>query len=170
MIGLILAGVSAATSIAGAIAGNNAQNKNAKATRSAADKAANAEYAGLNVRALQERIAAATQVEQGSRQAMSAASLARLSAVSSGVAGQSADAILQTIEGDRGRFNSSIDQNLDFILAQLEREELGVEARRQSRISSAPKANPFLAGLTIAGSLTDFGTQYLSQKPPVSGV
>lgn len=165
MIPFILAAASLAIKAGSAVAAHKAQNKASAANLIAANGAANAENAALSARALEEGAATAQSIDEGQRQSMSAASMARISAVSSGVAGQSADAILGSLAGDLGRYTSSAKQNLDLSLLQIDRARLGVEARREERINAVPRANPFLTGLSIAGAGLDFAT-YRARTTP----
>lgn len=166
MLGALIAAAQLAIQVGSAIAGHAAQDKQAKATRIAADEAAATQFNALNARSLEERIAAAQAINEGGRQAASAASLARLSAITAGVSGQSADAITQGIEGDLGRFTDSIDQNLEVSQFQLERAGLGIEAQRKGRINGVPPANPFLTGLTIGSDVVDFIGKRIAQQTP----
>lgn len=154
-----------ATKVAGAVVGHKAQNKEKKANDIAATDAAVADFSALHARELEEKVAAGQSLEEGARQAASASSMARLSAISSGVGGASADAIVGGIAADRGRFNDSVKQNLDMSLLQIQRQGLGVEATRKARINSKSKANPWVTGLAIGGAVADTATQYYAGKP-----
>lgn len=149
-----------------AVLGHQAQNKAAKANESAADLAALESQRAINARLIEERIASGQDILAGERQAVSAASLARLSAVAAGVGGNSVQLQQQEIAGDLGRFKDSVDQNLSLVELQLERQRGGVEAERISRINGVPGANPYLTAFTIAGEGLDFYTKRQSYKPP----
>lgn len=147
----------------------HAQNQASKANKREAKRAFKQTYADLSARAVEERIAAAAEENAANRQAASAVSLARVSAAESGVAGQSADAIANTIEGDRGRYVTAVKQNLGSTLTQIERAKAGQLSLQQSRINSVQPANPFLAGLQIAGLGLDAYSTYLGQRTPKGG-
>lgn len=146
--------------------GHKAQNEAAKANKSAANEAATADQRALNQRLLEERLAAARDMVAGERQAVSAASLARLSALQGGVAGASVDLQQQQIEGDLGRYKDSTAENLGLVELQIERQRAGVEAERKARISGVPGANPYLTSLTIAGAGINLYSNIKSTRPP----
>lgn len=155
-----------ATQVASTVVQHNAQAQAAKGNEAAANEAAGVSQSALNARMLEERIAAGQDKVASARQAQSAVSLARLSALGAGVAGNSVDAQTHQIEGDLGRVNDSIDENLTTTELQIERGRAGVEAERKGRIAGVPAPNPFLTALTIAGQGLQAYTGYESRKPP----
>lgn len=158
--------IKAGTEVVGSVMEHKAQNKANKANTAAANDAAVASHNVLNARTLEERVAAGQAINEGERQTVSASAEARLSAITSGVAGQSAEAVLGTIEGDLGRYTDSIKQNLDMNLLQIDRQRLGVEAERRGRIATGPqKANPWATGLSIARAGVDYATAKYGSKP-----
>lgn len=166
MIPVIIAAAMAALEIGQAVAGHSAQNKQHKANETASNEAALESQRALNQRLLEERLAESQDIQAGERQAVSAASLAKLSAVSGGVAGNSVNMEQQAIEGDLGRFKDTAAQNLGLVELQIDRQRAGVEAERQARISGVPGANPYLTALTIAGSGVNLYGNIQSTKPP----
>ena len=152
--------------VGSAVVKHKAQNKAADANAVAANESAEMQQRALTRRLLEERIASGQDVQAGERQSASAISIARLSALESGVQGASVDAQQQQLEGDLGRFKDSVAQNLGATEAQIADQRLGVDAERRARINGVPGANPFLTGLTIAGSGLDLYTNLKSNKPP----
>lgn len=165
MIGAIIAAASAAMQIGGAIAGNRAQKRAAKANAKDAKRAMNESFKDIGVRALQERQAAAQQSRQIDQQTTSAAAMARLSALGGGVQGQSVDAQSMELERERGEAKVNLAANLDMVNAQLARQRAGASSQAQSRINTNAGPSNFGTALQIGGSLLDLGNQYVRSRP-----
>lgn len=152
--------------VAGEVVQHSAQQKQAKATRAAADESARVQLGAQNARALEETVAAAQSIDEANRQTTSVAAQARLSAIAGGVAGNSVDAVLNEVQGNLGRFKDSVHQNLGMTLLQIQRGNMGIEAQRESRINSVPAPNPWITGLAITSSVVGGVRDYKAGKPP----
>lgn len=146
---------SAAVTVGSDLLKAHAQNKEAAAVATQANQAAVNDNNALSEREAEERMAVAQAAGDAQSQTASATSIARLSAASAGVEGNSVNAILQSLEANRSAVVTSDQETLALKLQALENERLGVEATRESRINAAPKANPWATGLQIAGAGID---------------
>lgn len=159
-LGTIAAIATAAVSIGQAVAGHEAQEDRAEATRAAAKRARQAEVTDILMREVEERRAARQQERRVGLQADRAEGAARASAAAAGVEGLTMDLLLGDIQGQEGRAKEVIDTNLDTILAQLDRMIEGAFAREESRANQAPEPSMLATGLRIGSGVLNAVSLY----------
>ncbi|WP_440982396.1 virion core protein, T7 gp14 family [Shinella sumterensis] len=103
-----------------------------------ASKAAENQYANINVRAQQEEMAAAQQRQESKIEAAKAASTVEVAASEGGVSGLSVDAVLRDIYAQHGRNEASLDVNQRMSRDYLTGELKAAEAGGQNQINSVP--------------------------------
>lgn len=112
-------------------------------------------YAQLNARELQEREAAARDVQRVTQQARQAAGAAQLQALEGGVRGRSVDFLLQTFANDRLEAVETVQRNLAFTAQQLQAQRLSASRITPPRIHQGPFDSPYgllSLGLGAVGS------------------
>lgn len=103
-----------------------------------ASKAAENQYANINVRAQQEDMAANQQKQESKIEAAKAASTVQVAAGEGGVSGLSVDAVLRDIYAQQGRNEATLDTNQRMSRDYLMGEMKAAEAGGQSQINSVP--------------------------------
>lgn len=165
MIGLILAGISAALSVGGAVAGASEKNKAASATRTAAKDSFLDTSHALALRSEQESLAAAQQVHQISQSSTyERGSLAAI-AGASGVEGNTVDALDADLVKREYDARDIVDRNLVMTQQQIARNRSAAKNEMQSRINGAPGASNLATGIQIGGALTAFGYDWMRLHP-----
>jgi hypothetical protein len=156
--------ITAATTVAGYIdaASQTAKlNEQAAATKSAAQKAYLEELKQIVERQMEERQSAADLRRTGLAMAREARGTLSAELASMGVAGVSADLLINDVSRQTGEYMQSVKANKELMLRQLEREKGAAGARMLSRIAGIPTyGGPSLlgAGLRIgAGAVQTFG-------------
>lgn len=119
-------------------------------------------YAQLNARELQEREAAAGDIQRVTRQARQAAGAAQLQALEGGVRGRSVDFLLQSFANDRLAAVETIERNLSFTEQQLQAQRLSASRITPPRIHRGPFDSPF--GLLSLG--LNAASAGMSSSPP----
>lgn len=157
--------VGAAVEIGGQVAKHVGQNKAKKANTKAAMADMRLQYADVNARQVEEQKAAANQIAAGMGQKDEAQGTALAAAAGAGVGGLSVEALLNSIEGDAASFKDSVNENLDLVTAQTEREKRGIRAGTANRIASVPGASILGTGLRIAGAGVDIFAKHKASQP-----
>ena len=98
------------------------------------------------------------------RQARQARSQAATVAGESGVAGRSAEAIVDQVTIDLAEFGIQTQRNLGREEGQIERDLATGESVRRQRIASQPPPNPFATGLKIVGGVASAAGTYSSLR------
>jgi hypothetical protein len=160
-----LVATSVALQVGGAVLGHNEQNQQADKTKSSALEALKLQDHELSLREVQERIAGKQQVDQGNREVQAASGDIATSAASRGVGGMSIDMLLGDVAAQGGRYKTSVEQNTNASVDQLEREKDQARAEAQSRINGTPRANPLATGLKIGGAVLDGLTTLKINRP-----
>ncbi|WP_189468409.1 virion core protein, T7 gp14 family [Litchfieldella qijiaojingensis] len=125
-------------------------------------------YGDIGERQSQEQQAAAERKEEVTRQARAQMATARVMAGESGVSGNSVDTALRDISGAAARDRSTIDQNLEWTLGQLQRQKQSSRTGTVNRINSVQpgqKPSNLALGLGAASSAAQGYMQYDSVKP-----
>ena len=156
-----------ATQVGGAIAGHKAGAAAEKANREAAERARKANVRAIGLQQLETQQAASQNIFLVERQARSARSLAAVGAGESGVAGVSAQAVLDDITREAGDVNR-------IILKQSKQDVAAQQAAKQSqtelalgRIAQVARPSALATGLKIAGSGLSFA-QFAIRSPVAS--
>ena len=122
----------------------------------------NQSFADLSARQQQEAQAAAQQINQQNREALQTAASVQVQMGESGVAGFSMNNIMRDIYGQSARNISTIENNRDWTLGQLEREKDGLQASYKGQANStsgAMRPSLLAAGLQIGdAALSSYGT------------
>lgn len=125
-------------------------------------------FRDINIRELEESIAASETTFDSSLEAQAAASTAAVAAGEAGVSGNSVDALLADFKAQQARRKDRINQNLGLNLAQLERQKQGIRANARSRINSFRQVRvnkpSVLAPLTQIGASVITGLDGLSDR------
>ena len=122
----------------------------------------------ISIRALQEKIAAAQEVQALNLQAAEAASLTKVSAAGGNVGGMTVDMLLQDTENTRLAGLERIEQQTDATLDSLTRERSGALATSRNRAAQTSAPNPFAVGLRIGGAVTDAYVLNRSMAPKIT--
>ena len=101
-----------------------------------------------------------------SRQTRGAIATAQVSAAEAGVAGQSAQAVVQNAQRQGADYTDSANANLSRTLMQIDRLKMGANSQEQGRINSVQGGNIFATGLQIAGAGLSAYNGYLRTKAP----
>ena len=161
---LVIAGVAAATQIAGTIMNARAQGAAADANEAAARRA-RAQAAKALTHKQGEIVA---DVEQSAffieRQARTARSLARVGAGESGVAGISAQAVLDDIERQSADAQRTARRQAGREVAGLERAKTAEAEVMRNRIAAVGRPSPIAVGLQIAGAGLNFAQFQIKDK------
>ncbi len=146
---------SALAGVAGEFQAANTQDGLYKANGESANNSAREQYASTQLRMSQEMDAAATEKHTAGLDAQQAIATAETSAGEAGVSGLSVDRLLRDFHGREARYSSSVDENLDMSLSQLEQSMKGTRSTAQNQINSVRRGSGpsfFDAGLRIAGA------------------
>ncbi len=145
----IVAVTSAALSIAGSMAQYSAASQAAKdqneyylANAKASQQAAVNEYAALQNKQVQEKVASSQQLFQQNVEALQARSSAAAAAGDAGVSGLSVDALVGDYFAQQGRRAEALDTQYQMTAGNIRAEMEQTEAKAQSRINSVQRANP----------------------------
>lgn len=149
-----------------AIASNKAQNAAEKANREAAERARIANIKELGFQQTEVAQDAATQLFQTQQAVRSARSLARVGAGESGVAGISAQAVLDDIEREGGDVSRSINRQASRDIAAIQRGKIAQTELTRNRIAQVGRGSPLALGLSIAGAGLNFAQFRID--PPAS--
>lgn len=122
-------------------------------------RAANANYAQVNLEGLQQAEATQQKLSQNNLAATAAASTARTEAGERGVSGLSVDALLAEIGSNQNRYETSVRTNYDRATGALDNQRENIYASAQSTINGlkAPPMPDYLgAGLRIGGAINEY--------------
>jgi hypothetical protein len=161
--------VSTAASVGGQIVQHNEQKKASDANKKNALAAFVENVRALNVRGLQEKAAASDSIEQATTQSQQDAGMAKVSAASAGLAGNSVDAQGQVIDRGLSTFRDSTLQNLDRVLSQLDLEKKGAATAADSRINQMPQPSALGTALGVAGTVANGVTDLYVRRKPTPG-
>lgn len=114
----------------------DAQNDYYNANKANADRAAVYEYNQNTLRKSQEEDAAGMKSFDNMLDTQAKAAHAEVAAGEGGVSGLSVDSLINDIFGAGGRTNDRIKQNQEMTLAQLNAEDLSIDARHSERVNS----------------------------------
>jgi hypothetical protein len=160
-----IAATTAAIKIGGAIADHKAQNKQASAVQAAALDSMRIQDHELSLQEVQSRIAGSQQVDQGNREVQAASGDVAASAATRGVGGMSIDLLLNDVLAQGARFKTSVDQNTDAQVQQVDSQKDAALAEARGRIAGAPKASMLATGLKIgAAGLDAYNTLKIQRK------
>jgi hypothetical protein len=152
-----------------AVVGHIAQDKQKKANDAAARDAFVTQIRDLNARQLEEELATQSQIQAAQRQTRGAIATAQVSAAEAGVAGQSAQAVVQNAQRQGADYTDSANANLSRTLMQIDRLKMGANSQEQGRINSVQGGNIFATGLQIAGAGLSAYNGYLRTPRPPKG-
>jgi hypothetical protein len=152
----VIAGAGLAVQVGGSLLSHRGQNKQSAGNEREALKALRINQYDIGARQLEERQAAAGVVEQGRRATDEAKGIARASAAEAGLGGMSVDFLLADLDRQGAEHRTSVLENLDMTMRQLQRAKAGANATAQSRINSVPGANPLATALNLSGSVLGF--------------
>lgn len=162
---LVIAGIGAATSVAGALAKKSAQDQASAANAKSAKQALLADWQQLDLREQQTQDAASMSIMAADRAARQSKAIASVSAGESGVAGNSVDALLSTFNNDASQARVTTSRNLEDQLNQLQLEKGGAKAQEQSRIDAVQPGSGLLTALQIGGAGIGFANAYNLAHP-----
>ena len=158
-----------ALAIASTLASTAAQAEGARvqnaANRRQADnaiRAANANYAQVNLEATQQAEGAQQKLQQNNLAATAAASTARTQAGERGVFGLSVDALLADIGADQNRYETSVRTNYDRSINALDNQRENIYATASSTINglkAPPMPDYFGAALRIGNEYDKYTTK-----------
>lgn len=161
---VVIAAVAAATSIAGTIVNANAQAKAADANEDAARRARDA----ATKAATHKQFELLQDVGQSTffteRRARAARSLARVGAGEAGVAGVSAQAVLNDIERESADAKRTTRRQADRDVRGLERAKLAEAEVMRGRIAAVGRPSPLAVGLQIAGAGLSFAQFQITDR------
>lgn len=129
-------------------------------------------YGDIGDRQSQEQQAAAERKEELTRQARAKMASARVAAGESGVTGTSVDLALRDISGAAARDRSTVDQNLDWTMQQLQRQKTSAQSNAVNRITSVrqgQKPSSTALGINLANTAAQGAMQYDSVSPKSGG-
>lgn len=147
------------------IAKSEGAKKERKQGTQAANRAYEATIEDLNARLEEERLAAATQVDQAGVDSESARGTARASAAAAGIQGKSVDLLIKDIDRSEAVYRDSVDDNLISTEAQIGRLKDQAGVNRDNQIAALPSYNPFLGGLRIASTVAQPALSQRSRLP-----
>lgn len=165
MIGAILAAASLILDVGGKVAGGGAKNKEASATRKAAQADFSETARALALRQDQEAQASAQRVTAIVRETTGQRSSLRANAAAANVEGNTVDALDAQLMSESFQARDIVERNLTMTEANIAQNLRSAATTRQSRINGAQGASPLATGLGIAGSLTAFGYDWLRLHP-----
>lgn len=170
-----MAGTMALTSAAGqyqsyqaAEAQADYQNKVYEQNRRDSYAALARQYTDMGTQQLQQQEAAAQQKEDIARQARAQMASSRVAAGEAGISGISVNLGLRDISGAASRDRVNVDQNLQWSLADIQRQKLSAQTGAVNQINSVSKGQrPSKAalGIGLANSTAASYMQYESVKP-----
>ncbi len=163
---LAIAAGSMAISAYGSIKANQAQAAAEKANREAAERAFKANVKEIGTQQLETRMAAAQNIFFTERKARTARSLARVGAGEAGVAGISAQDVLDDITREAGDVNRVTRKQERQTIAGLQRAKVSQTDLALGRISQVGKPSDLATGLAIAGAGLNFGQFLIRESPP----
>ena len=156
---LVQGGLGVATAVssfaqnnAAADAVNAGRRAEAELNKQLAENAARRQYSGLSRRRVENRAAAAQEIESVSLQALKATGLARVSAGAGGAAGQSVAALLADITTQEARFRGNVVTRQAFEDAQFEQEREAIGDQLVGRLFSSqfrPVSEPSFLNLAL---------------------
>lgn len=129
-------------------------------------------YGDIGTRQSQEQQAASERKEEVTRKARAEMATARVMAGESGVSGNSVDMALRDISGAAARDRSTVDQNLEWTLGQLQRQKTSSQTNAKNRINSVqPGQEPSdsALGIGLVNTAAQGYMQYDSVKPNSGG-
>lgn len=156
---------SGAAKVGGDVVAANAENARAAAVKSNAFAAEKSTDLDLSTRELQEKIAGSEKITAGERQAGEAAGATRAGAAGAGVGGMTVDLLLDNESRQLALYKDSVNQQTTANVQQLDREKDAAYATYQSRVTSAPPANPWATALKIGGDVAGTAGQIASFNP-----
>lgn len=162
----IVAGVSGAASIGGQIARHEATNARADAIERSARVAHEAQIEGLLDQRGQIQTDVAQRIFLAERQARAARSLAKVGAGEAGVAGLSAEAILDDIRRDAIEYRIGTQRQKRRELRRTDRAMEAADVELFQRIDSAPRSSALGLGLGILSTGIDWAQFEVSRQPP----
>jgi outer membrane PBP1 activator LpoA protein len=144
-----------------------AQQQHYENNRAAANKAAVETYASTQNRILQEQAAASDEAQKLNIESAKGRATAHVAAGEAGVAGLSVDALIGDFYGQQGRYERTLDNNLQMQSDYLRGEMDATTAQAEGRINSVDQGTPpsFAdAALRIVGGGLDAYTGYRRNK------
>jgi hypothetical protein len=142
-----------------------ARGKQAEAEKKAAQSEYRALVKDLTARKIEEAASAQQQIQQSRELSLVEQSLAVASAADGNVAGNSVDALMNSLARKGQQSADTAEANFDSVDRQLTRELVSGGSRFDSRVNAAPQPlNPFAAGLGLAGSAAQMAMPYI-RKP-----
>ena len=163
---LAIAAGSMALSAYGSIKANQAQAAAEKANREAAERAFKANVKEIGSQQLETRMAAAQNIFFTERKARTARSLARVGAGEAGVAGISAQDVLDDITREAGDVSRVTRKQERAEIAGLQRAKISQTELALGRKSQVGKPSDLATGLAIAGAGLNFGQFLIRDKVP----
>lgn len=159
---------SAVSGYEGAKAQATMQNRMYEQNKLNAYSALRTDYQATQQRQMQEIEAASQQIEQRRLESLQQQATANVAAGEAGVSGFSVERVLRDIGAKASRDISTIEQNRDWGLSQLQNEMRGQRDRAVSRIFSVPKAMkpsalPYIFQ-GMGGAAQSYGTFKLGQS------
>lgn len=157
-----------AIGIAGAVGQHNAQEKAASTNKAEALRAAREASHDISLQQAEQKLAATKTIYQADRDARSAQALARVSASEAGVTGVSVEALMGDLDRKRAEYGTSVIENLDISLKELEREKVSGRTIAQGRIAQVQQPSPFALGLQIGAMGLSFWSGQIARQPSSS--
>lgn len=151
--------------IGGDVVAANAENARAAAVKSNAFAAEKTTDLDLSTRELQEKIAGNEKITAATRQAGEVAGATRAGAGRAGVGGATVDMLLDNQTRQLAQYDTSVTQQTDANVAQLDREKDAAYATYESRVASAPPANPWATALRIGGDVAGTVGSFVPRSP-----
>lgn len=135
------------------------ENNRIEANRAAADN-----FASTQNRMLQEHAAASQELQAANREAMAGRATAEVAAGEAGVTGLSVDALIADYYGQEGRFERTLDNNLQMQQDYLQGEMTATSHQTAGRINSVQQGQkPSFADAAVrimGAGLDSYGTYY----------
>jgi hypothetical protein len=158
-IGLVIAAASAAAGVAVQEKNVSAQNKSNAQQRENAIEARNKNLSQLELAKQQATTQAGQKTFENNLAAQKAQATTTVAAGEHGVSGLSVDSLLSEIDGNRGRYNTSVEANLkdNVVGFDLQRENVQTGAVNSVSQLKTPAAPDYIgAGLKIGGAYMDY--------------
>jgi len=163
---IAIAAGSFALAAGGQIASHKAQAAAEKANREAAERAFKANVKEISTQQLETRMAAAQNIFFTEQKVRTARSLAAVGAGEAGVAGISAQAVLDDITREGADVTRTVRKQADQDVAAQQRAKLSQTDLQKNRISQVGRPSALATGLSIAGAGLNFYQFRIQDKPP----
>jgi hypothetical protein len=158
-IALAIAAVGTAASLATQDANVSAQNKTNEKLRENALKARNENLSQIELQKQQATTQAGQKTFENNQQAQRALATTTVAAGERGVSGLSVDSLMAEIDGNRGRYNTSVEANLkdNVVGFNLQRDNVQTGATNTVSSLKTPQAADYLgSALRIGGAYMDY--------------